>query len=440
MAGSLIVPQVQVKWGSRNLSAYVLDGSKESQTIVFNVEVDFQESGWPTGSFLWNPSGPAFKVYEDCVKNGQNDPIKIRFYYVNGPYILMEFQYNGSEITYGNDMSVKVKLVSGNAPKSSAVRSTAMQDYTGGKFSSKGIAGLEALYDMHKSFGDPIPFKFSETSKEDMKKVFIASWQFKDQTYGAITQNFASQVGDRISLTNIGGPGQASQFSPLSWEGKQKKDSVKFPPGPGETPKGEQRYGYILGPGIIQNFTRSMEYPSQTQGVGSDTQPSNTPNKDTPAKPPGSQPLKGPEDQSKAQKAAQKRSVTNPSSPSTVKGNKFTKNDIGPEKQQFQQQEDSITLSTNMFMCPALVGIKPQDVIYIPSLKIGDALMEDYRVKTVSYVQDGAQITVNVSACRTAGLNHLMNDTAGKKFQEKADTLKTEQDWLNYAWKERMGK
>ena len=93
-----------------------------------------------------------------------------------------------------------------------------------------------------------------------------------------------------------------------------------------------------------------------------------------------------------------------------------------------------------MFMCPALVGIKPQDVIYIPSLKIGDALMEDYRVKTVSYVQDGAQITVNVSACRTAGLNHLMNDTAGKKFQEKADTLKTEQDWLNYAWKERMGK
>ena len=82
MAGTLIVPQVQVKWGSRNLSAYDIDG--EIQSIVFNTKVDLPGDNWPTGSFLWNPTAPVFEVYEKCVTSGKEDEILIRFYYVNG--------------------------------------------------------------------------------------------------------------------------------------------------------------------------------------------------------------------------------------------------------------------------------------------------------------------------------------------------------------------
>ena len=49
MAGYLINPQVQVKWGDRNLSAYSLPGSSSPQAIVFNAKVDLPGNSWPTG-------------------------------------------------------------------------------------------------------------------------------------------------------------------------------------------------------------------------------------------------------------------------------------------------------------------------------------------------------------------------------------------------------
>jgi hypothetical protein len=332
-------------------------------------------------------------------------------------------------------------LITRNAAKSSGVRSTAMEDYTKGKFNAKGVDAYKASQDLWNSFGKPIPMKYSMPSKEAMKKIFLASWQHKDQTFGAIMKNHAAQVGDKIALTNISSDGQANQFGPFTYEGKEKMDSVKFPPGPGQTPKGEQRYGYLIGPGIIDTFTRAMEYPSQTQGLDSSTtQPVNTPSKPEPPKVPGAQPLKSPQDQAKAQKEAQKRSVANPSSPSTVKGDKFIKNDLGPEKQQLMQQEDQgVKLQSTFFLCPALVGIKPQDIIYVPSLKVGDALMEDYKVGSVSYQQDGAMVSVSVQASRSAGMSNMMNEAAGKKFLEKSNSLKTIEDWTAYAWNERMG-
>lgn len=438
---ALVVPQVQVKWGKRNLSAYTLPGADGPQSIVYNTKVSLGEQ-WPTGEFMWNPSGPAFDVYQECMsKEGLKEDIFIRFYYVNGPYVLFKFQFNGSEITYGNDMQIKTILACANSFKSTGVRSTAMEDYSKGKFNAKGVDMFKAAKDLDLAFGSPIPVKLSKPSEESMKKIFMLSWQHKDQTYGAIRQNLAQQAGDKLVMTNISSNGQANQFGPLSWEGKEKKDSVMFPPGPGGTPKGEQRYGYLLGPGIIETFSRSMQYPSQTEGMNaSNTQPGNTPNKPKQPAIPGAQPTRAQEQQNQAQKDAAKRSVTNPSSPSTVKGNSYSKNDVGPEKQQFMQQEDQgISFSTNVFMCPALVGIKPQDVIYIPSLKIGDAVMEDYKVKSVSYSQDGAMVGISIEATRTPGLNTLMNETAGEKFKQKADTLKTIDDWTAYAWTERMG-
>jgi hypothetical protein len=32
-----------------------------------------------------------------------------------------------------------------------------------------------------------------------------------------------------------------------------------------------------------------------------------------------------------------------------------------------------------------------------------------------------------------------MNETAAKKFIERANTLKTVEDWTRYAWSDRMG-
>jgi hypothetical protein len=438
MAGVLINPQVQILWGSRNLSAYDIGGGTK-EPIVFNAKVDLPGNSWPTGSFTWNPTGPAFEVYEQCVKEGKDDEILIRFYYVNGPFVIFKFQYNGSNISYGNEMSIETLLITKQGPKSSAVRASAMTDYTDGRFNAKGKDLYVATKDIERAFGGPIPLVWQEAAKLDAKKIFLASWQYKDQTYGAEILNMATQAGQKIATTNIFSDGQAAIFNPLSKEGKDGVDSVQFPPKAGGQIKAEQRYGYLIGPGIITSFQRTMEYPSQTQGQDSVTQPTGTPNAKQAPNAPGSEPLKAKEDQTQAAKDAQNKSVTNPSSPTVVKGNKFTQNDVGPENQQLMQQEEGIKFQAQFFMCPALVGMKPQDVIYIPSLKIGDSLMEDYKVQSVSYSQDGAVVGLSVQATRTPGLNKPMNETAAKKFIEKADTLKTTEDWTNYAWKERIG-
>jgi hypothetical protein len=438
MAGVLINPQVQVKWGDLNLSAYDL-GTGVKQPIVFNTKVDLPGTSWPSGSFSWEPTGPAFEVYEQCIKDKINDEIQIRFYYVDGPFVVFKFQYNGSSINYGTEMSIEVLLTTAQGPKSSAVRATALKDYTQGKFNSKGQDLYKSAQDIEKAFGKPVPLLWQETAKLDAQKIFLASWQYKDQTYGAEIQNIATQAGMKIATTNIASDGKAAIFTPFTKEGKENKDTVEFPPKAGGQIKAEQRYGFLIGPGIITSFQRSMEYPSQTKGQDATTQPTGTPNKGAPPNSPGSQPLKAKEDQAKAQKDAEKKSVANPSSPTVVKGKKYLKNDEGPENQQLMQQEEGIKFQAQFFMCPALVGIKPQDIIYIPSLRIGDALIEDYKIQSVSYAQDGAIVGVNVQATRTAGLNKPMNEAAAKKFIQKADTLKTTEDWTNYAWKERLG-
>lgn len=440
MAGVLINPQVQVKWGSRNLSAYNLPNSKGPQAIVFNTKVDIPGDNWPTGSFSWNPSGPAFDVYQECVTKGAKDVIEIRFYYVNGPYVLFKFQYNGSNITYGTDMSIETLLACENGAKSSGVRASAMDDYTDGRFNAKGKDLYVSTQNIAKAFGEPVPLLWSKMAEDDAKKIFLASWQFKDQTYGAEILNVATQAGQKVTLNNLFSSGQAALFTPLSKEGKESVDSVQFPPAAGATVKANQRYGYLLGPGIITTFQRTMEYPSQTKGQSAVTQPTNTPNQQKAPKAPGTETqLPAIKDQTQAQKDAQAKSVTNPSSPSVTKGKKFTKNDVGPENQQLMQQEESVKFQAQMFMCPSIVGIKPQDVIYIPSLKVGDALIEDYKVGSVSYSEDGAVVSVSIQASRVPGLNKPMNETAAKKFIEKADSLKTIEDWTNYAWRERLG-
>ena len=171
MAGTLIIPQVQVKWGDKNLSAYPL--GEETQSIVFNTKVDLHGTdSWPTASFNWNPSGPSFQVYEECVTKHQDDDILIRFYYVNGPYILFKFQYNGSRIRYGLNLEIETLLSCRNSPLSNGVRATAMKDYTNGSFSSKGIDSLVAAKDIQKAFGKPIPVLYSKASEMDMKKIF----------------------------------------------------------------------------------------------------------------------------------------------------------------------------------------------------------------------------------------------------------------------------
>lgn len=437
---NLITPQVTIKWGDENLSAYQLEGAKQPEPIAFNAEVTLPSDGnsSPTASFSWNPSGPAFKVFEDLVANKYKEKITIRFWYQDGPEAEFFFYYSGVEINYGVEMSVKVELSAVSAFKTNTTTASVSVD-NAAKFSDKGKDAVTYIKEIEKVFPNSPKIKLTKCAEKDAKKVLIKRMQFKDQTYGSVIQNLMQQLGNSLVLTNIGKEESLVAHAPFTWEAKEGCAQVEEPPKKGKIDPGS-RYGYLLGPGIITSFSRKISYTPPTSDTnGKPSQPKSTPiPKSGNSAAPGANPTKADEEVKKGQKPGSK-STQRSSSPSNVKGFQYSENPNGPQKQEAGKQEDGIKLNAALFMCPALVGIKPQDIVYVPSLKTGSKEIEDYIVQSVSYQQQGGSVAISIEASRTFGLSKPMDEKNAKKFKAKADTFLTLSDWEYYAWRERLG-
>jgi hypothetical protein len=89
-------------------------------------------------------------------------------------------------------------------------------------------------------------------------------------------------------------------------------------------------------------------------------------------------------------------------------------------------------------MCPQLVGIKPYDIVYVPSLT--GSFIEDWIVQSVDYSQNGGNVSVGIQATRIYGLGTPMNEEAANVFKTFAQTQgligenATLESWEKYAW------
>ena len=92
----------------------------------------------------------------------------------------------------------------------------------------------------------------------------------------------------------------------------------------------------------------------------------------------------------------------------------------------------------NTFMCPLLVGIKPNDIVFVPSLS--GKYIEDWIVQDVSYTQSNGNVTVNLNATRIIGTGTPMQETIGENFKKIAKDKKligpdaSLESWEKYAW------
>jgi rare lipoprotein A (peptidoglycan hydrolase) len=115
-------------------------------------------------------------------------------------------------------------------------------------------------------------------------------------------------------------------------------------------------------------------------------------------------------------------------------------NPNGPKKQEMGREEGQATLSVSTLMVPALVGVKPIDVLFIPAFDGG--FIEDWKVTDVEYAQSGGsgEITVSIQASRIYGSGSLMNKV-GEEWLQKANSLglvgenASIANWERYAWK-----
>lgn len=459
MAGDLLIPRCEVFWGDINLTSYEKakewPGSKGPQPLVYDVKVSLQESGQtPKGSMKWLPSGVAFKAYEEILEANFDKTIVVRFFYTTGLSIAFEFVWAGQSENHGIDMSIEVKLASEiDGLIMSNLRSVAQSDDQGISMKSA-IEQLEKLYGVD---GFNLIRYYGEVSKE-LEKVKVKSNYAEGTTFASALENIAEQNGNLVFINNIKNdesPGSSLVlFPPYTWEGSTYSGgevkpnpsapvSVKILSGPASggsqsTIDPTTRYGYFIGPGIINSMTKTSEWtpPQSTKTYTLNTQAKVQPRNPSSAGQPS------PTRQQQTARDSQQQAASSSGASGTANsrarpGMRLIANEEGEKKKLLIQQERTASLSASVFMCPALTGVKPCDILFVPNY--AGTYIEDWIVTSVEYEQTNGGVVLNIQAARQFGMGNAMHESNAKFAQDSVKgTLTGEgatiENWVKYAW------
>lgn len=451
MSSSLRIPRVEVFWGDYNLTYYSGGDVSPSdplfsQPLVYNVSCNLTESGQtPTGSMNWNPSGAAYKVYEKLVTKHSNRIITVRYYYLDGRSISFAFVWAGQEESYGNSMDIRVVMSSElDGLINGSIKSTSQVD-------EQGVSMSAAVTELQQSFGIE-KYKiidYATQAKVDLDKVKVQTNYSMGQKFQEAVSGLVEKNGNMVFLTNIISTTDTSQpaakcifYTPYIWD----KDTPVQELSPTEQfPDPKVRYGYFLGPCMIDTIVKNSQWqPSQKRqtlspNVTQQIQPTETPTQGV----------------TTTNVQPQQAVAANAVATSTTSGSagianatsrpqaRLAENEDGEKKNELKQEEHQCRLTATLFMCPAVTGIKPYDIIFIPNYS--GTFMEDWIVTSTEYSQSDGGVNISVQAARKFALGEFMNPSQGKVWQEKAKSYglagdnPTLENWMNYAWKPGMG-
>lgn len=429
MNGILITPRVEVFWGDVNLTSY--NGKQnfpQGEPLAYDVETSFQsESSGPTASLKWNPTGPAAAVYEELVSTQTDKTFTIKWYYAEGKYILSKWVWGGQSVSFGNNMDIKVSLLSELAGVVNANTRSISHANTKPSTYSDGTSLL------HKSYGvDPKYSAFSPAAKKIMEGGQYWNQYAKDVTFGASLANLGSAAGVYYTPNNIDDASMIG-FVPFTGEDDEEvldASSIK----PGKSPDPNKRYGYLLGPSLISSMERTTNWkpPQQTNGAVDSTRPRVT-TKQNLSQGGVNDAAAVPKPVTNTQEAFDKPTSAPIGTSASLNLNVSTADKgKGVDLNNLKNQEQGAQLTFTTYMVPVLTGIKPNDIVYIPSLT--GKYIEDWIVQSVTYSQTDGAVTINVTASRVFGLTGLMQERPGKYFKDKAAKLTTLEAWEAYAW------
>lgn len=444
---SLRIPRVEVYWGPVNLTSpsktpeffsqvkgsngTIPIDSESLGPLVYDVRVGMEDQGQtPTGSLKWNPSGVGFQLYEKCLKEYIDYSIIVNFYYVSGGYIPFEFYWGGQGDTYGKEMELTVKLVSlMDGLVNANMYATVQADRE-----ERGKSHQGAVSEIEKKFGikDFNLIRYTKKANKDTNKSIVKMNYNEGSTFMDAVQNLVKDNGNFVFFNNIGAS-NAVVYGPYTWEGKEADSApidaqTRYSSATPVIPDPTVRYIYAIAPGIIQSFTRTYEWqpPQKSQEISSML--GRKPQPPQSSRNPATQTLPSQQQQTSQTAATAPQGVhSNPTTPNI----RSEKNEDGPKKQDLFTKEKAAKLSLTTFMCPALLGIKPLDIILIRSY--GSDWVEDWVVNSVEYQQGQGGVDVSIQASRSFGLGEPMVKAPIDTFfaSKKLITL---EDWEAYAW------
>jgi len=483
MGGDLLIPRCEVYWGDENITffegAKKWPGSDGPQPLVHNVKVNIHEEGQtPSGSMSWNPSALAYKEYERLVKDKYDKTIVIKYYYPGGPSIAFSFVWAGQTESYGRNMDITVRLYS------------ELDGLCEGYIKSfvtvgEGVTLYSALIDLEQLFGLrgalnrlypnsklKTIISTADDVGEELGKVKVLSNYSEGTTFSQSVENIVGQNGNIAFFHNLrskiqtgGGNYETTDlpgvviFPPYSWVGNKLVNGVMVKKGytteeyksivqrrSVDAKRGGYSYpgirmGYFLGPAMIDSMTKTSEWsPGQktrrnTRSTNPKVQRFDVTQDETGFQFKSIQDVKN----QVAQNAKNANGAGGTYGSMSRPGMRLEGNEEGEFKKLLLQKERTARLSANLFMCPALTGIKPCDIIFIPNYSGGS--MEDWIVNSVEYEQSDGGVNLSIQASRTYGLGTFMNPQIGKIWLDYAvytlglvGKYGSIENWVRYAW------
>lgn len=457
---SLILPRVEVIWGDTNLTSPRASEGQDNFTatlrglgpLVYDVRVSMEDQGQtPTGSMKWNPFGPAYELYERCLKNFIDYSIMVTFYYVTGKSITFEFYWGGQTETYGKEMEINVKMVSLLDGLMNATFYASIQ----ADKEEKGKSHKDSVGELEKQFGIQglNLIRYTNQAAKDTSESIVKTTYTDGSTFMDAVQNLVKDNGNYVFFNNIK-TANAVVFTPYSHEERPGVEPIVILPSPTlANPDPAKRYGYFIGPGIIQSFTRNFEWqpPQKSQEISAILARKAEIEKDGKRK---LRDAKNTPDKGEEKARSQAPSGSGVYQHKTSANIMSTNNENGPKKQDIFTEERAAKLSLTTLMCPSLTGLKPLDIIFIPTYS-GDYL-EDWIVTSVEYQQTQGGVDLAIQATRTLNDSSPMSPVSSQTWQGYAESFglipKKEEastsgiqrndvliNWTAYAWGSYLG-
>ena len=432
MIGTLTQAYTMLEWNGETLHAYDVglgkDGPKEN--IAQNVSVSLNKSkSAPSASFSITPNPAGFELFQKLKESALDKPFSISYGYLNGSVMgPMKFRFSGVQLTTGHDPKLEISGV--------ALVKGAWTDNKISYTMEKEMPLTAYLDFVKEKCGvgcKDLTFKFVGGAKEKAAEIKVKGNQVQRTPQNIIVDVIRPHGMELQVSDNIFNGEMIISYDPAK-EGELPKDKPEVNKA-GTTAEAGKRKVYIIGPGLMENITRKQAFSvgsTTTQAAASADSP-NVPqtNQKAVAEPQNAAPQKDTAASTNATGGTSGQS--NPGSSNT--GSTAAGKD-GQDASAARAKMLTTTCNFKVLMVPYMVGIKPRDLIAIPSLKGPGSYIEDWEVDTVQYQQDDVGgVSISITGQRPyTGEEAILDAGTLAEVKNTVKNLKTPAAWSKFYW------
>lgn len=427
--GLLIQPYCSVIWGDINLSAYP-GMSGELERVAQRVKLDFtKDQDAPSCSFELAPTVDGFQIAAEIRNSPQllKEVTTVQMGYPNMPEPMITAQFLYTGLTYGTGLDPKLEFTVASALKGSwtqnKVSFTMEEEISLAEFPEflKKKAGKGAA---------PLKFKFVGKAEQDAQEIKIKK-NVNAQTPQVALTEVLKEHGMELRTGDTGLDSTMVIGYTAGKEGNLKEEGVVV--GGGKAISAVRRV-HILGPGLLRTATRKQSFTlGQTDKTGGAKRQA-TATSETELK-------EGSKNKANVARVANATSTNKEGTTGTSdksQGRSSTTKSAADKKKAKAALADSLAmeLTTEFPMVPQVCGIKPSDIIAIPSLTGGT--VEDYEVTSVSYqMNNTGEIMISLQGKRPYLEQGNMLDAASiAEIKAIVAGLDTIDSWAQYYWRQ----